>query len=259
VDGKKLDSDFDYHYQSEVVVLNELRETDASARRALANKLKPIIAAPPDVISINRKNRAPYDLVNRLLVLAFTNDYVPLTLPSQDRRWFAVWSTVGRLSAEASVKLWAWYKAGGFEACAAWLYARDVSAFNPAAAPPVTDWKRNLVESSMSAAEGYLLELMETRRGEFAKGVVGGPWHAVCSRLAALAPAGTFIGPNNLFHALKEAGWKDLGRVSSGELPTKKHLFVAPDMARMSKSDLRRMVEPPAPPTLSVVKGSGNV
>ena len=109
----------------------------------------------------------------------------------------------------------------------------------------------------MSAAEGYLLELMETRRGEFAKGVVGGPWHAVCSRLAALAPAGTFIGPNNLFHALKEAGWKDLGRVSSGELPTKKHLFVAPDMARMSKSDLRRMVEPPAPPTLSVVKGSG--
>jgi len=257
VDGKKLDSDFDYHYQSEVVVLNELRETDASARRALANKLKPIIAAPPDVISINRKNRAPYDLVNRLLVLAFTNDYVPLTLPSQDRRWFAVWSTAARLSAEASVKLWTWYKAGGFEACAAWLYARDVSAFNPAAAPPVTDWKRNLVESSMSAAEGYLLELMETRRGEFAKGVVGGPWHAVCSRLAALAPAGTFIGPNNLFHALKEAGWKDLGRVSSGELPTKKHLFVAPDMARMSKSDLRRMVEPPAPPTLSVVKGSG--
>jgi hypothetical protein len=259
VDGKKLDSDFDYHYQSEVVVLNELRETDASARRALANKLKPIIAAPPDVISINRKNRAPYDLVNRLLVLAFTNDYVPLTLPSQDRRWFAVWSTVGRLSAEASVKLWNWYKAGGFEACAAWLYARDVAAFNPAAAPPVTDWKRNLVESSMSAAEGYLLDMMQTRRGEFAKGVVGGPWHAVCSRLAALAPAGTFIAPNTLFHALKEAGWKDLGRVSAPELPTKKHLFVAPDMARMSKSDLRRMVEPPAPPTLSVVKGSGNV
>jgi hypothetical protein len=72
-----------------------------------------------------------------------------------------------------------------------------------------------------------------------------------------MAPPGTFINPGNLFHALKEAGWKDLGRVSSGELPTKKHLFAAPDMVHMSKSDLRRMVEPPASPTLTVVGKPG--
>ena len=34
---------------------NELREPEASARRALANKLKPVIAAPPDTLPINRK------------------------------------------------------------------------------------------------------------------------------------------------------------------------------------------------------------
>jgi hypothetical protein len=44
-------------------------------------------------------------------------------------------------------------------------------------------------------------------------------------------------------HALKEAGWVDLGRVASGDCPSKKHMFCAPEMANMSKSDMRRMVE----------------
>jgi hypothetical protein len=43
---------------------------------------------------------------------------------------------------------------------------------------------------------------------------------------------------------LKEAGWKDLGRVSSTDYSTKKNIWAAPEVARKnSKSDLRRMVE----------------
>jgi hypothetical protein len=45
-----------------------------------------------------------------------------------------------------------------------------------------------------------------------------------------------------LFHALREAGWSDMGRLTSREFPTKKHIFVAPDVAGLSKSDMRRAV-----------------
>jgi hypothetical protein len=47
-----------------------------------------------------------------------------------------------------------------------------------------------------------------------------------------------------LLHALKEAGWVDVGRIASGDYLTKRHTFAERAMVdRFSKSDLRRMVE----------------
>ena len=104
----------------------------------------------------------------------------------------------------------------------------------------------------MSMAESYLVELLTGRHGEFASGVVGSPFHAVCDRLAGAAPAGVKIPQAALLHALKEAGWVDCGRLAAVGLGTKKHIFAAPDVAsRYSKSELRRMVEAP-PPLVSV-------
>ena len=221
---------------------------EARERRALANKLKPIIAAPPDMLTINRKGLHPYDMLNRLLVIAFTNDPLPITIPSQDRRWFCVWSHAEKMPPEQAKALWDWYKAGGFDAIAAWLHARDVSAFNPGAAPMMTEFKTNLVEHGMSMAESFLVDMIRNRLGEFALGVVGSPFHSLCDRLVGTAPSGVKIPQAALLHALKEAGWRDIGRIGSADYSTKKHLFAAPDIAdRYSKSDLRRMVEEQSP------------
>jgi hypothetical protein len=73
--------------------------------------------------------------------------------------------------------------------------------------------------------------------------VVGGPFHAICDRLQGQAPTGTKIVQAALLHALKEAGWVDMGRIKSRDYDTKKHVFCVRDMADTSKSDLRRMVE----------------
>jgi hypothetical protein len=144
----------------------------------------------------------------------------------------------------AANALWGWYQNGGYEKCAAWLHQRDVSAFNPAAAPPVTEWKLNMVEHGMSVAESYLVDMMRTRSGVFSDGVIGGPFHRICDALAINVPAGVKVPQAALLHALKEAGWVDMGRVGSTELPTKKHIFVAPDLVKKhTKSELRRMAE----------------
>ena len=107
----------------------------------------------------------------------------------------------------------------------------------------------------MSMAESYLVEMIRTRRGEFAPGVVGSPFHAICDRLAGSAPSGVKVPQAALLHALKEAGWVDVGRVGSQQYQTKKHLFAAPDVAETySKSDLRRMVEEPPAPRMAMVR-----
>ncbi len=243
LDNDTMSSQFGYALESEILILNELKEPDAKERRALANKLKPVIAAPPEMLSVNRKGLHPYQMANRVFVLAFSNDPVPISLDSQDRRWFCVWSHAPRMTPEAAAKMWAWYKAGGFEAIGAWLQARDVSAFNPGAAPMMTEFKLNLVEHGLSMAESYLVEAMRLKVGEFSKGVIGSPFHAVCDRLAGSAPAGVKVPQQALLHALKEAGWVDLGRVASSDYPSKKHLFCAPDLANTNKSNLRRLVE----------------
>ncbi len=254
MDNDTLNSQWGYQLESEVLIINELREPEARERRALANRLKPLIAAPPELLVVNRKGLSPYDMVNRMFVLAFTNDPVPITIDSQDRRWFCVWSSAPRMRADDARALWDWYKSGGFEAVAGWLHRRDVSKFNPAGTPRWTEFKASLIEQGMSVAESYLVDMLRGRRGEFSKGVIGSPFHALCDRLAGAVPSGVKVPQAALLHAVKEAGWVDLGRVASSDLPTKKHLFCAPELAQMNKSDLRRLVEESPPVRLASVR-----
>ena len=246
VDNDGISSQFGYALESEILIINELKEPDARERRALANKLKPVIAAPPETLTINRKGLHPYDMLNRMFVLAFSNDPVPIQLESQDRRWFCVWSHAPRMDAEAARIMWGWFKTGGgYEAIASWLYLRDVSTFNPSATPMMTEFKLNLVEQGMSSAESYLVDMMRNRVGEFKSGVIASPFHSICERLTQ--SSGTKIPQPAFLHALKEAGWKDNGRLSSRDFTSAKHIFTAPNddvINGLSKSELRRSVEP---------------
>ena len=245
IENKGLESQWGYGLQAEVVILNELKEPEAKERRALANKLKPIIAAPPETLTINRKGLHPYEMLNRLQVIAFTNDPVPISIPSQDRRWFCLWSSAPRMDPDDADKLWKWYKNGGFQKIAAWLHQRDVSAFNPAAAPPVTDWKLNMVEQGMSMTESHLVDMITRRIKPFDKGVVGAPFHRICDVVATeMSLPASKVPQAALLHALKEARWVDCGRVASGEFQTKKQIYAASEVAKKySKSELRRMIE----------------
>ena len=254
VRNEEVTSQWGYALETEILVINELRQSEAKDRRALENTLKPLIAAPPEFLMVQRKGLAPYDLVNRLQVIAFSNERVAINLPSDDRRWFVVWSDAPRMRDEDGAALWAWLEAGGKSAVAAWLHARDVSAFAPGATPMLTEAKAIMVEAGMSGAESFLVDLMRNRLGEFSKGVVGAPWHALCDRLQGASPTGMKIVQPALLHALKEAGWVDMGRIASRDFTSKKHIFVSPDMMETSRSDLRRMVESPPPSTLRAVK-----
>jgi hypothetical protein len=254
VRNEEIASQWGYALEAEVMVVNELRQSEAKDRRSLENTLKPLIAAPPEFLSVNRKGLAPYDLVNRLQVIAFSNERVAINLPSDDRRWFVVWSDAPRMTDAEGAAIWSWLEAGGKSAVAAWLHLRDVSAFAPGATPMMTEAKAIMVEAGMSGAEAFLVEMMRARIGEFSKGVVGAPWHALCDRLQGSVQGSVKIVQPALLHALKEAGWVDMGRLKSRRFDNKKHIFCAPDMAEVSRSELRDMVEASPPSSVRLVK-----
>jgi hypothetical protein len=92
--------------------------------------------------------------------------------------------------------------------------------------------------------------MIERRLGEFSAGVVAAPFYSLCDRLQGGAPMNTRVVQQALLHALKEAGWVDMGRIKSREFDTRKHIICAPELAdTASKSELRRMVEETPPPS----------
>ena len=93
----------------------------------------------------------------------------------------------------------------------------------------------------VGAGEDALGNMIKRREDFFALGVIGSPFDVICDRLTDRIGFKVFRG--NLEHALKKAGWVDRGRLAAVGLATKKHIFAAPDMAMMSKSELRRIVE----------------
>ena len=248
VRNEEILSPWGYAFESEVIVLNELRQINANDQRALANHMKPLLAAPPEYLPINRKGMHPYEAVNRLLIVAFSNERVAISLSSTDRRWFVIWSGAPRMDERDAKKLWGWYVAGGREAVAAWLMARDVRKFNPGATPRLTDAKAIVQAAGMSAAESWLVDEMTERRGEFARGAVVAPWVRLCDRLQGTAPMNVKVVVPALLHAFQEARWIDMGLVHSRAYPAKKHLYVAPEMAHMGKSELRALAEQPNGP-----------
>jgi hypothetical protein len=254
VRNEEVTSQWGYALETEILVINELRQSEAKDRRALENQLKPLIAAPPEFLMVQRKGLAPYDLLNRLQVIAFSNERVAINLPSDDRRWFVIWSDAPRMTDAEGAAIWAWLEAGGKSAVAAWLHLRNVSAFAPGASPLMTEAKAIMVEAGMSGAEAFLVEMMRARIGEFSKGVVGAPWHALCDRLQGSVQGSVKIVQPALLHALKEAGWVDMGRLKSRRHDNKKHIFCAPDMVETSRSDLRDMVETAPPTSVRLVK-----
>ena len=245
MDSDTIGSQWGYDLESEVLIINELKEPDAASRRALANKLKPIIAAPPEMLNINRKGLHPYQMANRGFVLAFSNEQIPITLALQDRRWFCILSEAPKMADEEGAAMWRWFNQGGFAQVAAYLWTRDVSAFLPGAAPATTEYKLNLIEHGRSPAEGHIIEMIRNKLGEFAHGIISSPFHPVCDRLAGSIPHGVKVPPAALLHALKEAGWRDCGRICSTENSSKKHIFAEPSVvAGMNSSQIRNLAEP---------------
>lgn len=143
---------FNDYLQSVMLIINEVRPHNEEHRaRSFYNRLKPLLAAPPDLLPMDRKNARIVYVRNVLRVFLTTNDHLTMHIPREDRRLFVMHSTLG-FGWERSGYfdgMYDWFRSGGMAAAIHWLRCRDISHFNPNKTPPVTRGK----EQIMSAAE----------------------------------------------------------------------------------------------------------
>jgi hypothetical protein len=86
-----------------------------------------------------------------------------------------------------------------------------------------------------------IIRMVNDKSGIFVSGVIGSPFNKVCEHLSS--GQDSILSVRALFAILSECGWKDMGRIQSREHQGKKHVFCSPELAFLSKSDIRRRLE----------------
>ena len=195
VHGEELSSDFCDYLRTKLLVVNEIDYGTHKERRKIAEKLKPVLAAPPTRLRVNEKNLRPYEIPNLVQVVGMTNHRICMHADDGERRWLMLWCGLklppvaeeqsrGVVAPGAGARkawddwfrdYWAWLDRGGVGRVLAFLRARDLSGFNPAARPPTTRWLDDIMMQSRDPVECWLLEQIEQRRGIFERDIVTAP------------------------------------------------------------------------------------
>ena len=178
IDGHVLLSGFnDYLLNTAYLHINEAELGDRREALEISNKLKPLAAAPPDTLRVNQKGITPIDVQNIVNLSMTTNSQIPIKLSGASRRFYAVWSDLNVRSKNNEMlpewlkyfsSLWDWMKKGGVNHCIYHLRNNiDLSDFKPGEAPKMTDFLRDIQESSKSPAQLTIEAFIEHEVGAF--------------------------------------------------------------------------------------------
>ncbi|HEV2081591.1 MAG TPA: DUF5906 domain-containing protein [Brevundimonas sp.] len=156
----------DYLENTRLLIVEEM---EMAERKAMMNKLKPMVAAPPYTLRVNIKFVPQFQVPNLLAVIFFTNMENALALTRQGRRYFVTWNDGAPRDEDYYVQLAAWFAAGGAAKSARWLLDRDVSAFNAKGRAPDTKAKDDMRKASRSRLDEWVEDRLEDRDGVLGK------------------------------------------------------------------------------------------
>lgn len=164
INGEDLLSDFNsYIMSTKYLHINEAELGDRREAVAISNKLKPLSAAPPKKLSLNEKGIKGVQVRNILNCTMTTNSQLPVRLNGPSRRMFCLWTDFSVRDVNLQVRPewkkfwsehWHWMENGGSQICIWYLRNKvDLSDFDAGAAPPMTDFLRDIIEASKSPLE----------------------------------------------------------------------------------------------------------
>lgn len=150
-----------------VIIFHELDKISRDA----ATKIKTWVTS--ETLLINSKNVPEFYIRNYANILACSNDDSVAHLDEDDRRMFTWLSQAEKQSPEYYSRLCAWFsQEQGQEIVLNFLQRRDISGFNPNAAPPKTHGRERLITNSRSEAEHFLRDALESGAPPFASDLV---------------------------------------------------------------------------------------
>jgi hypothetical protein len=183
IDGHELLMNHnEYLLSTKLLIINETDLGDHHESRQISNKLKPLAAAPPDTLRVNPKGITAVNVTNIVNCSMTTNSQLPIKLNGPSRRFYATWTSLNVRDETDEMRpdwvnywsdRWTWMNGGGFEQCIHYLLNEvDISNFNPGAAPPMTDFLRNIREASKSPGQQTIETFIRGKVGAFRSDLV---------------------------------------------------------------------------------------
>ena len=203
IDGDSLAEPYTgYLNGTKYLHINEAELGDRQEAIALANKLKPIAAAPPELLRVRELFTKPYYVRNLVNGTMTTNSRLPLRL-KETRRYYAVWSDLQTRGGDGNLlpwwqqywkERWEWMKGDGVKHCIYYLQHHvDLSNFNPGTPPPMTDFLRNIQDESKTAVHRTVEAFIKESVGSFAADIVQ------TKDLLATLKAGELVAPDLMY------------------------------------------------------------
>lgn len=163
-------SQYNGFLRSVLLVINEVRPQDEDYKASnFYNLLKPVLAAPPEMLPMTIKYANTIYIRNLAHVILTTNDPLTMYIPPEDRRLFVMTSPLedaargkNRQFVENYFEdLHADLAAGGAAAVVEWLAKRPIFDFNSTAIPPMTAGKQAIIDSANQVRRTASDELFE--------------------------------------------------------------------------------------------------
>ncbi|MCG5532363.1 DUF5906 domain-containing protein [Halorhodospira sp. 9621] len=146
-----------------------VQEMNSFERKAVMDRLKPLLARPPEEVRINAKNQRQYTLPNITAWVFLTNHENAIAIETGDRRFFVVWSDFSKPNwpEERFGELYRWMEQeGGWRSVAAWLTQRELSeGFNAKGAAPHTTAKAHMQTMTEPALKQDIREILSNQEG----------------------------------------------------------------------------------------------
>jgi len=148
-----------------ILRINETRDLGDSDRYTFYEHMKPIIAAPPDVLRMNEKHIPAHPVFNVVGVIETTNYKSDgMYLPANDGRHYVAWSEITRddFPEKYFNDLWMWLDKDGAANIAAYLAQPDLlKRFDPKAPPPKTPAFWEIVSSYTVPEQAELQDILD--------------------------------------------------------------------------------------------------
>jgi transcriptional regulator with XRE-family HTH domain len=128
ITSNALGEQFNPWAECKLVIIGEFTKSRRGDAGEVSNRLKPLLAAPPDELTINQKNMRQYEIPNRAAVVMFSNAQNPLYLERGSRRVHVVNRlNHPRRDDDYYLDMFKWLDGGGAALCAAYILTLPLS------------------------------------------------------------------------------------------------------------------------------------
>lgn len=193
-------------------------EVSSTEKRTTADRIKGWITSSSN--AINTKNEPKFTQPNLIKYVFLSNHPDAVFLDDNDRRFFVVEVSQGRLPEQNAQEFVRWRDGGGREALLYFLLNLDISNFNPMAPAPMSSAKQEMIEDNKSDFERWFENILNNINQTIGR--------EICSAEEISSQYKTTMGSNcssrTVTLHLKKLGIKRLSK--QAKLPTGKRVRI---------------------------------